>query len=102
MKIEDLLQMDGGACIDWLIANQYKFELFETNEEEVECAIVPLEDIKKLEVARKNLYRMFEGTIHDLVRVERISAPMWQITHRKYPTIIMEKKEVTPVITTEQ
>ena len=51
--------------------------------------IVPQEDLDKLEEVRKELYYMFKGHNNSvLIKLQRVTQPMWRVTHRKYPKVI--------------
>lgn len=52
---------------------------------DVRYVLVPQHDIDKLEKARNYLHAMFPNHPQSLaLQLQFISAPMWQITHRKY------------------
>ena len=56
-------------------------------------ALVPLEDIEKLEAARVRLFDVhYEGNlcIKDMITHE-ISEPMWQIAHKKYTQVEIDE-----------
>ena len=56
--------------------------------------VIPKEDIKKLEEAREALWKspVFDGVI-ETITLLNITAPLWKITHKKYPKIIDNNEE---------
>ena len=53
----------------------------------VEMVLVPQSDIDKLEKARLYLHELIELGLVRHGEVMDITSPMYEITHRKYPTI---------------
>lgn len=55
----------------------------------IDCVCIPQVDIDKIERARLQLYALFpDADINLLARLNTISQPMWEITHRRYPRIL--------------
>lgn len=56
------------------------------NNQRPETVAVPSHYLERLEEARKNLYAMFpDADTAMLTRLQHISGPMWDLTHRKFP-----------------
>lgn len=62
----------------------------ELRESEGKQVIVPQSDIDNLEKARLALHKECDGCDTDvLIKLTKITEAMWQITHRKYPVVLL-------------
>jgi len=52
--------------------------------------IVPKKDLEKIKVAREELYNLLEDLVEDydfLIKLQKITSPMWEISHKEYKEI---------------
>lgn len=59
-----------------------------------EYALVPVEDINKIEQARKELHMLIDKYYRNYPEFLNITGKMWELTHRRYKKQMLDEKDV--------